>query len=139
PFALENWISRETSLDLLAQAESLSGRGDEGAVVQTIRRIFDRHPEIPGLIPLLLDHGDPGGREFALRTAATERSPALLEALRDFALGARGPDALRFEAAQVATEARLIAPGRTRMWLEGEWRELLLLGYEIHGEVLRRH
>src|SRR5205823_9032102 len=48
-------------------------------------------------------------------------------------------DALRFEAAQVATEARLIAPGRTRMWLEGEWRELLLLGYKIHGEILRRH
>ncbi|HJT76087.1 MAG TPA: tetratricopeptide repeat protein, partial [Gemmataceae bacterium] len=74
-----------------------------------------------------------------LRLAALAATPALLEALRDFALGQRGPDALRIEAANTACAADLIPTGPVRLWQGGEWREILMLGWEIHEEPTGSH
>lgn len=90
-------------------------------------------------MPLLLDRGDPHGREFALRVALMSETPEMLAALRDFALSQRGPDDLRHQAARAASEAGLLPPGPTRMWIEGEWREILLLGFELHDEPVVHH
>jgi tetratricopeptide (TPR) repeat protein len=43
------------------------------------------------------------------------------------------------QAANAACEAGLIPAGPTRLWVQGEWRELLLLGFELHGESTGAH
>jgi tetratricopeptide (TPR) repeat protein len=58
--------------------------------------------------------------------------------VRDFALGQRGPDQLRLQASQTAIKYDALDAGLTRMWLNGEWREILLIGFELHGEQLRK-
>jgi tetratricopeptide (TPR) repeat protein len=94
---------------------------------------------VTALVPLLLDRGDPGGRTFALRLALIARTPELLAALRDFALGQRGPDQARLEASNAAADAGLLPAGPTRMWMGGEWIESLLLSFEVTHEPTPRH
>jgi tetratricopeptide (TPR) repeat protein len=54
--------------------------------------------------------------------------------LKDFALSQDGPDKLRIEAAQLVREAGLLPAGPARIWSQGEWHDLLLLGFEIYDE-----
>jgi tetratricopeptide (TPR) repeat protein len=130
-FVTAQWVPQATLAAYVKLLEPASRRGD--AVVDTMhRRFLQRHPEMVPLIPLLLDRGDPAAREFALRVAQSSDLPDVRAALRDFALSQRGPDAMRMAAAQTAKSAGLL-PGRTvRLWSGGEWRDLLLLGWEIY-------
>jgi tetratricopeptide (TPR) repeat protein len=81
---------------------------------------------IGALVPLLLDRGDPPGRAWALLMATAGDTPALRTALRDFALGQRGTDRQRVEAAEFTEMAGVI-----RMWIAGQWRDVEVLAYEI--------
>jgi predicted Zn-dependent protease len=139
PFAFGNWLTIQTIGDLTAAVQTAAERGNEEAVSRGMRRFLRQHPEVAALVPLLLDRGDPQGREFALRVAALLRTPELLAALRDFALGQRGPDAMRQEAGQMAREAGLMPTGLVRFWSQGEWRDVMMLSFEIHEEGLQRH
>jgi len=138
-FGAGNWITPQAIQDLIVHIEPASRRADDDAVTQAARRYLRKHPEMNGLTPALLDRGDPDARGFALRLALMAETPEMLAALRDFALSQRGPDEMRFQAAQAAAAAGLIPSGPARLWLDGEWRELLLLGFEIHGEPLTQH
>jgi tetratricopeptide (TPR) repeat protein len=101
---------------------------------------LEANPDIIALIPLLLDRGDPQGREFAFQTALAAELPELNIALRDFALSQRGPDSLRHQAATAANEAGLLPSGGIRLWLKGEWQDIMLMSFEISGEPdLRGH
>lgn len=134
PFPFGNWLSDQTLQNLVARVEAgaaRAGRRDADAVTRLTIRYMEEHPAITALVPLLLDRGDPAGREFAVRLARLLRTPALLQALHDFALSQRGPDALRNEASAAASEAGLVPPGPVRMWLQGEWREVLRMDFEI--------
>jgi hypothetical protein len=122
-FGFGNWLPPPIRNDLAAQLEAVPSADDEAAITQAAQRFLNRYPEVIGLVPLLLDRGDPEAREFALRLAQTSGTPELLAALRDFALSQRGPDTMRREAARAAAEAGLLE-GPVRMWLEGEWREV---------------
>lgn len=108
-------------------------------MTQEVSRYLKAHPELAALVPLLLDHGDPAGREFAWRLALMAGTPELLEALKDFALGQRGPDRMRIEAAQAAMQAGLLPAGSFRIWAEGQWRSVFLMGFELHGEPTAAH
>ncbi|HLF26733.1 MAG TPA: tetratricopeptide repeat protein [Anaerolineae bacterium] len=136
---LANWVTRQAIEDFAAQIEPAARRDDAEAVSQGARRFLRRHPEVVGVMPILLDRGDPDGREFAVRLALMARTPELLAALRDFALGQHGPDQLRFEAAQAANQAGLLSPGLTRLWMDGAWREIMLMGFELHDDPLISH
>ncbi|HXG92785.1 MAG TPA: tetratricopeptide repeat protein [Blastocatellia bacterium] len=133
-FGLNYWVPRKTVDDLIASMRTIPKRGKETAIKSAVSRFLRSHTEIEPLIPMLLDRSDEKGREFAFRIASLVRTPALVEALHDFALSQRGPDHLRHQAAQIASEEGLLPSGPVRMWWDGEWRELLLFGYEIHGE-----
>jgi ABC-type nitrate/sulfonate/bicarbonate transport system substrate-binding protein/tetratricopeptide (TPR) repeat protein len=139
PFSFGNWLSRQTIGDLAATVQTAAERGNEEAVRRGLRRFLRQHPEVAALVPLLLDRGDLEAREFALRVASLLRTPELLAALREFALGQRGPDAMRQEAAQVAREAGLMPTGLVRFWSQGEWRDVMMLTFEISEEPLHRH
>jgi tetratricopeptide (TPR) repeat protein len=63
----------------------------------------------------------------------------VLAALGEFALGQRGPDQIRLEAAQLATRAGVLPVGLTRMWIRGAWTEVLLIGFEVSDEPVKQH
>jgi tetratricopeptide (TPR) repeat protein len=138
PFGFGNWLTRAAITGLAAVAQTVAGANEDAARRQ-MRRYLQQHPEVERLVPALLDRGDPDGREFALRFALMGESPALLAALRDFAVSQRGPDALRQQALQAAREAELIAPGLVRVWAQGEWRDVLLISFEVHEDQLAEH
>ncbi len=139
PFSRGNWISRQKVDDLIKEIKSASERGGDQAAASAASRHFDQHPELKALTPILLDRGDPVGREFAMRLASLVKTPETLAALRDFALGQRGPDQMRFRAAQIAREEGLLPEGPVRLWTEGKWREIIQTTNEIHFEPLFEH
>ncbi len=136
PFPLKNWVSPKTLQDLLRFVEQVEHKDDE-IMGQASRRFLRKHPQVATMVSTLLERGDEASREFASLLARTANLPGgLLEALKDFALGQRGPDELRMEAAQAVMEAGLLSSGMTRVWLEGEWREIMMMGFELHDEPL---
>ena len=137
PFPLANWLlpSAIEGLSALASKKSNS----EAAAERALRGYLQRHPEVTSLVPLLLDRGDPPGREFALGLASIARTPEMLQSLRDFALGQRGPDATRHQAAMTALDEGLIEGGSTRLWWAGQWQDLMLMGFELHDEATFGH
>jgi tetratricopeptide (TPR) repeat protein len=139
PFPMPQWVRQDLIQDLQKQFTPAALRRSEEAIVKAARVYLDRHPDIAALLPALLDRGDPEGRQFALRLAAFVGTPETLAALRDFALGRRGPDEMRLEAAQTVMQAGLLSPGPVTMWMQGEQQELILMGYELHGEPIHAH
>lgn len=138
-FMINNWVQQKTIEDLFKVVESASRRKDEKVMKRAVQRYLNQHPEVVRLIPILLNRGDPQGREFAMRTALMSETPEMLAALRDFALGQCGPDEMRFEAANAASAAGLMPAGTVRLWMQGEWRDLLLFGFELHDDPIYRH
>jgi tetratricopeptide (TPR) repeat protein len=140
PFNLRYWLTEQAVQDLQGLIRAVAGHEeDPAAMAQATERYLHKHPEVASLIPLLFDRGDPMGRTFALNIAMTAQTPDMLVALRDFALSRRGPDALRMQAAQVVSDAGLFPPGLVTLWADGEWRDLLLMGFDIHNEPTVEH
>jgi tetratricopeptide (TPR) repeat protein len=110
----------------------------EEAVRPEAERYVEAHPELEGLVPLLLDRSDGTGRELALRLAGLLRTPAMLQAVCDFALGQRGPDRLRLQAAHLADEAGLLPGATARLWLGGQWRGSAMQRFEVHTDMVEQ-
>jgi len=142
PFPLAHWVPKQVIDDLVAQSEASTrrGRGDgDEAIARGQRRFLARHPLMLRLVPELLERGDPAGRELALRLALLSQAPELLPALRDFALGQHGPDGMRTEAIEPVQDAGLVPPGLVRMWLQGQWRDIQPMHFEVDDEPVDRH
>ncbi len=92
-------------------------------------------PTVAALIPALLDRGDPLGRAMALRVAADDGSPAMLDALQRFAFGVRGPDEMRHEALGILGRAGRVDAGPHRFYSRGKWTEIKLFMAEINWEA----
>lgn len=135
-FSLYEWLSPQTMQDMVNTVEpALRGKTTEKKVEQAARQFLAKHPEVIGLIPTLLERGDPRGREFAYHLARIAETPETVDALVKFALGRVGPDKLRHEVAHFLTDTGRLPRGQTvLMWVEGEQRELLLLDYTISSE-----
>ena len=141
PFTLGYWLRRsvlealatETAAATSKKTDKKTGSepDDDQRMAKAVQRTLHKYPELQTLVPMLLERGDPQGREMALMIARFSKSPALLAALRDFALSQNGPDKMRTEAGQLARQANLLPPGPTRLWVDGEWREILLMGFKI--------
>lgn len=99
-------------------------------------KILAGNPYLTSLIPALLDRGDPVGREFAMRLAMADRSKSMLEALKNFALGSRGSDALRFEALQFLRDEKFVDAGPHRIYRCGEWKQVQLITTKITHQAL---
>ncbi|MFV1966220.1 MAG: tetratricopeptide repeat protein [Pirellulaceae bacterium] len=95
------------------------------------------YPAVAALIPALLDRSDPLGREMAMRMAAADGSPAMLDALQQFALGSRGPDAMRCEALNILGRKGWVDSGPHRFYSRGKWAEIKLFMTEISWETTR--
>ena len=133
-YSLDYWVAPKILQAMRTHLLAPAVRGGDEALGRALRRFARQHPTVVSLVPLLLDRGDPLGRELALKLAGALRTPAVLAALRDFAFSQRGPDRLRQEAANILTEAGLIEAGPVRLWLGGAWQEVVVLGFEITDE-----
>jgi Flp pilus assembly protein TadD len=139
PYPLQQWVPHRLVAELAHQVTQAARRNREQAIQQAASRFVRQHPELLPILPLLLARGDPEGRTFALELIRIADTPELLTILRDFALSQHGPDDLRVQAANLASQAGLLPGGLTRLWIQGEWKEIMLLDFEIHGEALVTH
>jgi tetratricopeptide (TPR) repeat protein len=135
-YDLRYWLGQSTVREL--QREFRAGRVGEAAQGPA-RRYLRRHPELIALVRKWLAHGSPDAREFALVMVETAATPELAQAAKDFALGQAGTDEQRLRAANLAVAQGALPTGLVQLWREGEWRESLLIGIEIHGEAVRLH
>lgn len=134
-FPLQYWVNEKRIQELYQAIELASRRKSEQAVRTKTQKFLEQNPEIISLAPDLLQHGDAVCREFVLNLTRTTLDPALLEAIKKFALGQRGSDDLRLQAAQLLVEVGLLPAGPVRMWAKGVWRDLLMLDFEITPET----
>jgi tetratricopeptide (TPR) repeat protein len=135
-YSFQNYVPRKLIEGLLTRVATVRGKEEEEGLRREAQRYLETHPEVEGLIALLLDRGDGPGRELAVNLAGLFRSPAALRAVRDFALGQRGSDQQRMQAAQLAYEAGLLPGGRRQFWLDGAWRDGAVQRLEIHTDVV---
>ncbi len=97
--------------------------------------VLTQYPAIAALIPALLDRGDPLGRDVAMRLAMADQSSPMLMALKDFAFGSRGPDAMRFKVMSFLHQRKVIDAGPHHFYSRGTWTEIQLLAAEITSEA----
>lgn len=140
-YPLNHWLPRQTLEELirLTTAQSRGRQQSDKATARAMQRFFDTHPALKQTLPILLERGDPQGREFAVKIIDMGQIPEQLAQLHAFALSKHGADELRVEAMNIAVQAGLQPSGMATLWIDGEWRELMLMNYEIHGEQLHRH
>jgi tetratricopeptide (TPR) repeat protein len=134
-FSMFYWVNEKTVEELYRAMESASRRKSEHAVRVATEKFLQQHPEIVPLASHLLQHGDALVREFILNLARSSHDEALLEAIKEFSLGQRGSDNLRMQAARLLLEDGLLPAGPVRMWGKGQWRDVLLMDFEITSEV----
>ena len=101
-----------------------------------VRRFLERHPYLPRVLAVWLDRGDESARQMAMGTAMFMKDPRLLEVLKTFALGTRGPDHMRSQALAWLMRLGKITSSPLRVWLRGRWQEIApaLYIYELLTE-----
>jgi tetratricopeptide (TPR) repeat protein len=133
-FPFQNWVSEHTIRSLDRSLKSVSRRKNDSDGQISARAFLEQHPELLVLAPHLLQRGDESAGQFVIHLAGLSDHPELLQAVKDFALGQRGFDQLRMKAAQLASQHGLLPSGPVRLWSLGEWRDVMLLNFEITDE-----
>ncbi len=139
-FDLTQWISRNT-VEALIRESKLAGKekDDSEALTERLRQYLLKHSELNTILPMMLERGGKDSRQFASFIISVAKTPELLAALRDFALGQRGTDQQRLDAIGKCSQAGIIEDGEIRVWINGKWDTLLSFGFEVHGEPIFRH
>jgi tetratricopeptide (TPR) repeat protein len=134
PFEMGNWLNPRTMRDLRTTIANLASVQTDDRVERALRAFAGSHPDFVQVIPSLLACGDPMGRTFAVRVAAVLNTAATNAALQEFVISPHGPDDLRLEALSHLTRASVVPPGPVRLWMRGEWTDVLSMEYEITDE-----
>ncbi|MBE7532125.1 MAG: tetratricopeptide repeat protein [Chloroflexi bacterium] len=122
---------------LLAKHLGRTTRSKDNEILQAMRRLLAERPYLPQLFPHILERGDRAAREFVLNFIRTAKTPELLQILYDFGQSPHGADDLRMEAMKYISHnyPELLPENRhVFMWLQGQQRELFMMGFEITGE-----
>jgi tetratricopeptide (TPR) repeat protein len=141
PFSLSDWLPLPLQKEVQALAKRLANSADtsNASITRQMQRWLKAHPEIINVIPHLLERSDPIGRRTALYMAEQCDQPEVHAALREFALGQSGPDKIRMQAVRSAQQIGSIPSGQLRMWLRGEWSEVIMMDIEITTEPMHNH
>ena len=130
-FSLEQWIPRKT-LEPFAFAVKRAARKTDESLQKETSEYLDHHPEFIQFVPAALAGGDQASREFAIQLVDMTAHPALLQSLKGFSLGQEGPDRLRLEGSQILSKHGVFKSGEmVDLWIEGEWKSIMLLGFQI--------
>jgi tetratricopeptide (TPR) repeat protein len=133
-FPLGSWVPDTCVRELARLLAGATRRKSEQAVEAATQRFLEKHPELIFIAPSLLARGDARGREFIINLAGMSENQELFAALKEFALGQHGADQLRMKAAQLVSEKGMLPSGSVRFWIQGEWKDILLLSFEITPE-----
>ena len=78
---MRHWVSEQAIQDMVKDWQAALQRKSEAVVERASRRYLKQHPEMLTLVPILLERGDPEGREFAFKLAILAETPELLAVL----------------------------------------------------------
>jgi len=127
-FSIANKVIEELadiSKDTLAQKDKKEYRN-------RFKAFYSKHLEVFPFIQAALSNGDYITRKLALKLVDMIASPEILNWVKSFALGKDGPDASRFEAAQILVRLGILKNGKKiNMWLKGEMEPTLLFGFNV--------
>jgi tetratricopeptide (TPR) repeat protein len=123
------WIPQGLKEEFVAFLSSPKS-GSDSKILSALKK----WPHLRKLVPALLDRGDRGGREFAMLLAKADGAPDMLDALKDFATGQRGPDSMRASALMFIREKGHIGNEPIRFWSKGAWTEVASYCSEIDFE-----
>ncbi len=132
--SMAEMVTRKTVRELTDVIQRAAKSKSGNSVQFAAQRFLNSHPEILQLAPLILERGEKIAKELILNVADMSAHPEFLALLKEFAFGQAGSDKMRMEAAQILSQHNAAPGGRVNMWIEGEQRELLLLGFEITPE-----
>jgi len=149
PYSLGYWLngpafddlSRALTASQKRKAQKTPSDVDEGKLMTVaIRQVLDTHPEVRVIVPILFERGDPQGRALAMVVAGNSHEPELDSALLDFITSCNGPDKMRLDAGMAARQSGLLSAGTQHMWVNGQWSDVHMLGFEITPEpVIDKH
>ena len=131
-FSFGQLFSRQVIDDFLAGCRGMS----EEESTQFARGYFQEHPELRRLTEILLDRGDPVGRELATRLCKIVADDQSLAQMEAFARGQRGRLELRIQMTEPLMAHGRIKPGAFQTWLSGKPAEVLALGFQICFEPM---
>ncbi len=125
-------FSRQSIDDFL---EGCAGMSNEDAS-RYASAYFKQHPELRRLCQLLLDRGDPVGRELACSLCKIVADDEALDMLEAFAHGRRGSLEQRLGVTGPLIERGRIHSGQFQTWLSGKPSEMLALSFQISFEPM---
>jgi tetratricopeptide (TPR) repeat protein len=129
------WVPEKLVQETAATLPVAKRNVKDEAIQAAAERFLRNHPELISLAPLLLARGGADAQEFFVSLAMLAENHEMLAAVRDFVLGDHGADELRMKAAEGLSARGWLPSSSVRMWVQGEWRELLLYNYEITQET----
>ncbi len=135
---MAKWIPRALCDEIFdKQEEMCQEEMCQSAMGKTAGRLHLHrdHPAVAAILPAILDRGDPLGRELAIVMATSDGSPAMLDALQQFAFSDRGPDSMRHKVLNTLREKNRLDSGPHRFYSRGNWTEIQLFMAEIHWEI----
>jgi tetratricopeptide (TPR) repeat protein len=132
-FPINQWFPRiwiEQLADLMTNVRS------EQAAKRRTEHILRDTLGMETALQMMLERGDPIGRELAIQFCSIYPLPGLVE----FVQSANGTDDHRMKASEAAVSHGLLPRGETvKMYQRGKQTDLLFLNYEIHGEIDRKN
>ena len=129
-FPLDHWVPRGVFEKLLEAFAAVRKQSETTRVVQSH---FERYPHLDLLAEVILERSDRNACEMLIRLAAISKRPAILAALKKFALGRRGCDELRMQALMTLSQAEYLE-GQVEFWRDGKLNPVLLMAQEISCE-----
>jgi tetratricopeptide (TPR) repeat protein len=133
-FRLDEWLPTAW-YDRLEEILAVLHENTQSDGVGLVTDLIKQHPELIALVPLWLDRGDEGTRHLGIVFAQASGSADALSAVKQFALGKRGPDETRLYALRCCVSEGLLPPGENRVWRNGDWRTVIVVGFEIHTDA----
>ncbi len=135
-YDISYWLTDDLAHKVASCMERAEEHESEEAFTREAQRLLQEHPQLAAALPILLERGDPMGRQLALHLATVADS---FDILREFALSQYGPDSLRQQAVQTLRQAEVLSAEPVRMWLKGEWRDICVRGFEVSDEPIYEH
>ncbi|MHB2017863.1 MAG: tetratricopeptide repeat protein [Candidatus Xenobia bacterium] len=140
PFAVSfaEWLGRDTVKRHQARMDRILKLPQGKHRREECRSLIEAVPRLVPLLDTLLQRSDALARRFALVLGMNLEAPPVLEAMGAFSLSQAGPDSLRWDVVSWLRENGHL-PDRVRVWRQGQWRELDVLGIRLREDVPPRH
>jgi tetratricopeptide (TPR) repeat protein len=127
PFEMSHWLGSSQLMDEVGRALSNN---------KLMSTLADRVPYLRNIIPIVLERAGPNCVRLTVGLALASSNLEVRKLLMPFALGKYGSDEIRLKALLGCQGAGLAPQETVRFWSEGEWRETMLMDYDITWEPI---